>query len=70
MKALERRIERLESGGPDDELIEFVGFKGTRAELREMLQEVARSGSRIECRTRMEESNAKQLESPRCAVGK
>ena len=48
MKSIERRVARLEDdGGDDDELIEFVGFKGTGAELRELLREVAEKGSRI-----------------------
>ena len=40
MKALERRIKRLEGAGGDDELIEVMGIKTTRREIRQMLKEV------------------------------
>ena len=40
MKSLERRIDRLEGGGPDDELIEVAGIKTTRRALHQMLREI------------------------------
>ena len=48
MKSLERRIERLEdAGGDDEELFDIEGIMMTGAEIRQMLREVAEKGSRI-----------------------
>ena len=40
MKALKRRIERLEGGGPGDELFDVAGIKMTSQEIRQMFKEV------------------------------
>ena len=40
MKSLERRVDRLEGGGIDDELIKVAGIKTTSRALRQVLREI------------------------------
>lgn len=49
MKSIERRIERLEGDGGDndDERYDVAGFMLTKDEIRELLRVVAEKGSRI-----------------------